>query len=293
MDAGFAGVLALGAAFIFFVAHNTTFILVIEAVGFLVSSTVLPLYIGFLKGASRDDQDIERVMGWVIFVISGFVNVALVLILQGVAYATWYGVVFVVVGTTAGWWLGGRLCGIFRLVRDHDRRVTLAGGCILGVLFPILTFEAAIFVAMMSITSNSLGLIASYLLIAWVILIYIYYVVGTQRTWDALLRRQTTLGEFDRHGTTERVIQRLRLRENVFYNALEFAFAAVSLFTRKKSISYLAILSVVAAGSALYALIPPINWSLVYWIGVSANCMLVASLLLYATTPKSELLLGP
>ncbi len=289
-DVAFVAVLALETSFILFVAHNNDFINIVEALAMLVSGIGFPLYVGIIRGAALDELDLERILGWMILIAGNSVNLALVLILVQFPFAVFIGAFVLIVGVGIAWWFGGKLCGVYRIDRDHERRVILAGGCMASVLFSITCFGTATLLALINTAANSIGLVAAYWVIAWVVLVYVYYVAGAQRTWSAMLNRQDTLRELERRGRFADFVRRAQGQKNPLFDAIEFAYAAVNTLRRERSVYFLAILSFIVVGYASHSLEPPIDWSLIYWLGVAADAMLLVSMIVYLRIPKERLL---
>jgi len=294
MDVAFGGVIAIETAFILFVAHNTSFLSIVEALAILLSAVGLPFYVGIIRGAAIDELDTERILGWMILVAANGVGLALVLISTGFHFAVYIGAVIVISGVASSWWLGGRLCSLYGIERDHNRRVILAGGCITAVFFSVAIFGIGLVIALVNIAASSVGLVASYFVIGWVALIYVFYVAGAQKTWVALINRQTLLEEFEhKHKRLDKFIRSAQAKQNPLFDATEFAFAATGTLRRQRRIYFLALLSFITIGFATDSLRAPINWPVVYFLGLGADCMLIASLIMYLGIPQNELLQHP
>jgi hypothetical protein len=256
----------------------------------IFSAVVLPAYVGLYRGAAHvPNRPIERVRGWVMSIVAGFVTLALaVMALTGVV---WPEFVIALAGVPVAWYVGRALINAFPLALTHEARLTVVGGAAVSFLSPIVVLGAANVVYAFVALSFNPDLDAGYVALVWPILTYALFIVVAERTAEALLSAQSQLEEFDNGSGLALFIR--KLWKNILVSPTEFGARAIRFTKRHSVIPILFIVSLVIFSTLGWSFpnASKVGWGVIWATAISADLTLGAAFEMYRRLAPGELLL--
>lgn len=290
LDNGFGIILALASAsFIAVLAYRPNFNSLFLLLAALPSTILYPFYVGYWRGAVTKELDIERIRGWTILIVGSSAMLALITV--DLSNMVWPEYLIVPVGLFVAWYMTKRLVHALSLNLTTERRLALVGSAIAGFLAPMVATVTALILEAATIASNTLGIVTSYAGLAWGILTVLLFVVGAERTCEALIGMQTSLEDFDKK-STRLGRYATELRKGIFTAAFEFGFIAVNFAHRHREILALFLASTLIFGSLdwFFRDASSIGWPVVALVVAAADLTMCATIVLYRRIEPEELL---